>query len=274
MTFRSDLEDTWNWVKKYARSPSNQNNTPPSGPALPSSTSPAQLQLPASTQKKSESKAPATPPIGWRSWVAKPSPEEYVLWSPSQGTRWDGPTMRDAEPPEAMDRFGHALCGHAFNGFHSSKERSTAYGYLYHPDGAATWEATAFEPRNLTFEYGVLGQVESHGTIVEHEAGWRAQAVTVRKLIVFTQDARLRRDLEARYQCEVEVGEMPQCPSPMITQAQAKAWLAAAAILGQQHQPLTPGKLMLLPPSPSSQTTQYINPSFYGQSILSSLGGL
>lgn len=197
-------ESLWTLVRSAVHTWWNQRNTPPSTPVPPSS--PNESPSPTENPKPS-------PLIGWRAWVAKlDETGAFMLWSPIYATLWPGPTLRLPHIPLDDHLFYQVAIGWGATtimrapdtrcGLHAARERKTVTVYRVDKD---VFRGDAFEPRWLDHWYPVIGQVECFGGIAEHDDGWRAQAMTIQRLIIFTDDARLKADLEARYQCEVEV---------------------------------------------------------------------
>lgn len=186
-------ESLWTLVRTAVHTWWSQRSTPPSSPAPPSSPSPLPSEKP-------------SPLIGWRAWSAKIGDDgRYCLWSPRFETQWEGPTLNlgvvlaDNNFLVVAFELGH---GHPSVGLHAARDRETVTAYMMEFDYL---KSSPFEPRELCHQYAVVGQVECFGSIAEHTDGWRAQAMTIQRLYIPVEDAKLRADLEARYQCDVEV---------------------------------------------------------------------
>ena len=65
-----------------------------------------------------------SPPVGWRAWWVEDLGSDAMLYSPQQHTRWDGPSVRDSDPPRADD----------LTGFHIAKRIETAQQYAPEPE--------------------------------------------------------------------------------------------------------------------------------------------
>lgn len=213
--------DLWKLGKWFGNTPSNQPNTQQNNPGA--------LSLPSESPKPSQ---PNVAPTGWRAWRAELEADGYVLYSPTYRYRWDGPTVRGEGP--TSNHYGIGMLAGVSDpayGFHAGAQREQADPYIGNA-AESRFESTAFEPRLLTQTFGVLGEVECHGKIVEHTQGWRAQAMTVRRLIVFVNDTQLRADLERRYQCDVTVEASPPPFEPWYSQPLMQAaW--TKTLLGQ-----------------------------------------
>lgn len=190
-TERSSL---WILVRTAVHTWWNQRNIPPSSQAPPLCPNPSPSESP-------------SPPIGWRAWTARQSEDgEYQLWSPLYATLWEGPTLRLPYPPDRSAYLGMMMSGfgkpNPMVGLHAAADRETVEQYRRDCDFLV---GTSFEPRELRHNYSVIGQVECHGALEEYAKGWRAQAMTIQRLIVSSNDPKLKADLEARYQCDVEI---------------------------------------------------------------------
>lgn len=139
----------------------------------------------------------------YRTWRACRDEQGRIgLASTAHDFLWDGPVLRDADPPAEHEGFA----GHT--GIHGYKEVTRA---LTH--GVPHWAVVGMSPLSLarprlTVLRGmVLGEVLLFGTVVVHEDGYRAQCAMIRSLYVlpeaYIETPGIVDALAERYGCDV-----------------------------------------------------------------------
>jgi len=73
-------------------------------------------------------------------------------------------------------------------------------------------------------EFGVIGEIELLGHVIEGEDGYRSQGAIIRRLQTACTDPEILKALEARYQCDVEIVEEHKQLQTNTFQLFAAAW--------------------------------------------------
>lgn len=135
--------------------------------------------------------------IGYRLWQLNCDDRGPVLASCSTIYFWDGPTVRNPEPPDERESYFGMAAARRSPGFYAYSTPEDANEH------AAVTNAALAKYGTTT----VVGTVQLFGTVVRHERGYRAQAAIVRSLIVTAKLAsnapEVVRVLERRYGCPV-----------------------------------------------------------------------
>lgn len=139
------------------------------------------------------------PIIAWRYWELR-GDQPDVLRSPIRGDRWLSPILRADAPPLPVDPFmfpPETIIGY---GIFAMKTREGLYGEMF---GHHFYR---FHLSHTVFDQPlVIGAVELFGTVIEHEIGYRAELVRIKKLEISRKYEPVMFLLEQRYQCDVEV---------------------------------------------------------------------
>lgn len=139
-----------------------------------------------------------------------------------------------SKPPLALNGFWPAAQP---TGFHVWKTRKLGEAYC--------WE----------FDFPVLGEVDLFGTVVEHEFGYRAEALRILSLILLDPSANVHVDkLSANHHCEVtpcSSEKRLKSTKSSLTTLTGPAWLQLQQVFQQQYQNFPQGYPTLIgAPSP------------------------
>lgn len=139
------------------------------------------------------------PIIAWRYWELRDDQPD-VLRSPIRGDRWLSPILRADAPPLPVDPFmfpPETIIGY---GIFAMKTRKGLLGEV------RLELLRRFHLSHTVFDQPlVIGAVELFGTVIEHEIGYRAELVRIKRLIIPLELAKHKHNFEQRYQCDVEV---------------------------------------------------------------------
>lgn len=144
------------------------------------------------------------PVVGWRVWRGfwDQAEQDWLLASIAVPHRWLTGVVRNSRRPCFLwGQPGHAPSERCSPGFFVLNSRTRARSLLHYQSVMGCC-------------FMAIGTVELSGHVVEHETGYRAQSLHIKKLEVSVREWRtgwekLQRSLQKRYSCEVEFLPIP-----------------------------------------------------------------
>jgi len=152
-----------------------------------------------------------------RAWRLAKDKHGYALAATAVNFVWSGPVATNAGPPDErdpQDSPGYGGLPHARadgNGFHGYKKVIAA---LEHPERSISFNPDPYEVDGVIYYNApVWGAVLLYGTVIVHQAGYRAQSAMIQNISIpqetLDDHPDARDALVRRYGCDVSVFPFP-----------------------------------------------------------------